>query len=282
MIAYKLAWLTDIHLNFLKQEARKQFYQKVASANADAIIITGDIAEAPSVCELLVEFSSCVNKEFYFVLGNHDYYLGNVTTVRQAIQHLCNQHEKLHWLGKPEIGGFSSKTVLVGHDGWADARYGDFDHSQVTLNDSRYIAELFQAACLGKARLKDEMQKLADIDAAILEKTLYETIEKNNPKTLIIATHVPPFKECCQYQGKQSDENWQPYFSSKATGDVISAAAIKYPMIDFLVLCGHTHTKHAIKPLSNLQVKVGGAEYYQPEIQKIIEIKNASLLPEGT
>lgn len=273
IITKKLAWLTDIHLNFLKQGAREKFYQKVAESTADAILITGDIAEAPSICELLTEFSSHIDKEFYFVLGNHDYYRGDVVSVRNAIRDLCEQNKKLRWLGKPEVVQLNEHAILLGHDGWADARYGDFDRSTINLNDSRYIAELIQASILGKAALKYEMQKLADADAAVLAKTLHKAIEKNKSQKIIIATHVPPFKECCWHEGKQSDFNWQPYFSSKATGDVISEVATKYPMIDFLVLCGHTHTKYTIQPFNNLEVRVGGAEYYRPEVQEIIEIK---------
>lgn len=267
-----LAWLTDIHLNFLKPGGRKQFYQKVAEANADAILITGDIAEAPSVCELLTEFSAYLDRELYFVLGNHDYYLGNVITVRGEIQNLCEKNKKIHWLGKPEMVDLNNQVVLVGHDGWGDTRYGDFDRSQVELNDSRYIDELIQASCIGKVMLKHEMKRLADADAAVLEEILHKAIEQNNPKKVLIATHVPPFKECCQYQGKQSDASWLPYFASKATGDVIAAISQKYPMIDFLVLCGHTHTKHNIKPFNNVEVRVGGAVYYRPEVQEIISL----------
>lgn len=70
-----IAWLTDIHLNFLKVEARKKFYQQVIETGANKILITGDIAEAKDVCEILQEFSTYTNKLIYFVLGNHDYYL---------------------------------------------------------------------------------------------------------------------------------------------------------------------------------------------------------------
>lgn len=266
----KIAWLTDIHLNFLEPEARKVFYQRVADTHADTILITGDISEATNVCELLTEFNTVADKDIYFVLGNHDYYRGNVTKVRREIHQLCNKNKKLHWLGKPEIIELANKTILIGHDGWADTRYGDFDHSPVVLNDSRYIAELFQASSLGKTKLKKEMQRLADADATMLEKTLREAIIKNNPNKIIIGTHVPPFKECCLYRGNPSDENWQPFYSSKATGDVISTAAKNYPAMNFLVLCGHTHTKYTIKPLANLEVRVGGAEYYRPEVQEII------------
>ena len=71
MSADKIAWLTDIHLNFLKPAARLQFYNHVAETNADKILITGDIAEAKDVCEILDEFSQHVNTPIYFVLGNH-------------------------------------------------------------------------------------------------------------------------------------------------------------------------------------------------------------------
>jgi predicted MPP superfamily phosphohydrolase len=267
---HKIAWLTDIHLNFLKPEARRIFYQKVTCA--DAVLITGDISEAPSICEFLEEFSAHIDKDIYFVLGNHDYYLGNVIKVRREIKQFCNKNKKLHWLGKPEIVKLSQQTILIGHDGWADARYGDFDHSFVVLNDSRYIAELFQASCMGKTKLKQEMQKLADADATVLATTLEKAITKYNPKRAVIATHVPPYKECAQYRGQPSDENWQPFYSSKATGDVISAAAKNYPAINFLVLCGHTHTKYVMKLSSNLEVRVGGAKYYQPDLQEIITI----------
>ena len=74
------------------------------------------------------------------------------------------------------------------------------------------------------------MQKLADTDALTLKETLTNAI---NPdiKKIIIATHVPPFPECCLHKGKQSDQNWLPYFASKAMGDVVSSFAKKNPEI---------------------------------------------------
>lgn len=265
----KIAWLTDIHLNFLKPAARVQFYERIAEGDPDKILITGDIAEAKDVCEILDEFSKHVNTPIYFVLGNHDYYFGSVINVREKIQILCQQNNKLIWLGKPEIIALSNDTVLLGHDGWADARYGDFDHSTVSLNDSRLIAELYQAFLLNKSALKNEMQKLADADARILEQTLMSAITANIKK-VIIATHVPPIPECSWHKDRPSDENWLPYFASKATGDVIIDVAQQYKEIHFLVLCGHTHTAASVKLFDNLDIKAGGAQYHKPEIQEII------------
>ncbi len=271
MSTNKIAWLTDIHLNFIKNDARNKFYQSISKTDADAILITGDIAEATDLCEILSEFSTQTKMPIYFVLGNHDYYSGSVANVRERILKLCAENINLIWLGKPEIIPLNDHTVLVGHDGWADGRYGDFDHSTVTLNDSRLIAELFQAFLLNKKSLKNEMQRLADVDAKTLEQTLTQAININIKK-IIIATHVPPFPECSLHKGKQSDPNWLPYFSSKATGDVISVFAQKNPAISILVLCGHTHSNALFKPSKNLEIKAGRAQYYSPKLQEIIDI----------
>ena len=83
---------------------------------------------------------------------------------------------------------------------------------------------------------------------------------------------MPPFKEACQHQGKISDDNWLPYFSSKVLGDVIFDAARTNPNIEFLVFSGHTHSAAHYQPLKNLTVNVGKAEYYHPEIQKVISV----------
>jgi len=269
MNIHKIAWLNDIHLNFLETETRKIFYQSINETSADAILITGDIAEANDICEILNEFSALTNKPIYFVLGNHDYYSGSIANVRENIRRVCSKNNKLIWLGNPEIIALNNHTILVGHDGWADARYGDFDHSSVTLNDSRLIAELFQAFLLNKAALKNKMQHLADADAKVLEQTLIIAITPNTKK-VIIATHVPPFPESCCHKDKPSDDNWLPYFASKATGDVISKIAKTTPQVNFLVFCGHTHSKASFKPYKNLEVKAGNALYYQPELQEII------------
>ena len=48
----KLAWATDIHLNFLTTLARRRFLESVKE-QADALVVTGDIAESNSLGETL-------------------------------------------------------------------------------------------------------------------------------------------------------------------------------------------------------------------------------------
>ena len=66
------------------------------------------------------------------------------------------------------------------------------------------------------------MQQLADADAMKLQNDLEQAISQN-PKKIIVLTHVPPFKEACLHEGKMSDDDWLPYFSSKVMGDVLTA-----------------------------------------------------------
>ena len=42
----KLAWLTDVHLNFLDANERKKFYKEIINTKCDGILVSGDIAEA--------------------------------------------------------------------------------------------------------------------------------------------------------------------------------------------------------------------------------------------
>lgn len=115
------------------------------------------------------------------------------------------------------------------------------------------------------------MQKLADTDAAVLHETLCDAID-TDIKKVIIATHIPPFPESSWHKDKPSDENWLPYFASKATGDVIMKFVKKHADIQFLVLCGHTHTAVTIKLSDNLIIKSGHAEYYKSAIQEVFSL----------
>jgi predicted MPP superfamily phosphohydrolase len=268
----KITWLTDIHLNFLSTEERIDFYLHVATTSGDAVVITGDIAEATSISKILNEMAAHIKKPIFFVLGNHDYYRGQIDTVKSEIVKLTKSQNLLHWMPAAGPCFLENDTVLLGQDGWADGRYGDYNNSRVVLNDSRLIADLFQQRMIGKYPLVEKMQELADQDAKALHDNLTATLNEHHPIKIIVLTHVPPFKEACLYAGKISDDDYLPFFGSKATGDVLLEVANKNPNVDFLVLCGHTHGEAHYQPLGNLEVKVGGAEYYQPKVQEILSI----------
>ena len=267
----RLAWLTDVHLNFLESATRRKFYEEIVNTHCDAVLISGDIAEAPSLADLLNEMANQIKKPIYFILGNHDYYKGTIDDVRKTIALLTKTHEQLFWLPASGIQLLTNNTILLGQDGWADGRLGDYQNSKVSFNDSRMITDLFQKKILGKSQLLEKMQQLADMDATALQNDLVQAVSEH-PKKIIVLTHVPPFKEACFYNGQIGDKDWLPYFSSKATGDVLIQVANDNPSIDFLVLCGHTHNEGYYQPIGNLTIKTGKAEYYQPTVQETIMI----------
>jgi hypothetical protein len=181
------------------------------------------------------------------------------------------QAHELFWLPASGMQKLNNDTFLIGQDGWADGRLGDYQNSRVMLNDSRMIADLFQEKILGKYQLLEKMRQLADADAMELKNDLEQAV-KENPKKIIVLTHVPPFKEACMHMRKISDDDWLPYFSCKIIGNILLEVANKYSEINFLVLCGHTHSEANYQALPNLMVKAGNAEYGQPVMQELITL----------
>jgi len=268
----QLTWLTDIHLNFIHKEDRYRFYREILKTSSDGILISGDIAEAPSVANMLKEMADEVKKPIFFVLGNHDYYHGQVEDVKAEMMHLTQQQELLYWLPTAGPQDLSNNAILLGEDGWADGRYGDYANSSVVLNDCRLISDLSHSSHLGKYKLLETMQALADNDAEKLQQSLNNIILKKKPKKIIILTHVPPFDDICLYEGKKSTDDFLPFFASKVMGNVLTQVALDNSAIDFLVLCGHTHAKAYCQRHGNLTVKVGMAEYKEPQIQGMVTV----------
>jgi 3',5'-cyclic-AMP phosphodiesterase len=119
--------------------------------------------------------------------------------------------------------------------------------------------------------LRLALQVLGDEAAGQLRRVLAPATEKY--PNVIVATHVPPFREATWYQGRPSSDDYLPYFSCKAMGDILIEVAQSHPNCKLLVLCGHTHDGGEVSVLENLQVLTGPAEYGKPEIQRIIKVE---------
>ena len=168
----------------------------------------------------------------------------------------------------------TASTALVGHDGWADGRLGDFDHSEVILNDFLLIAELRcwrDIHTLDKPALRRVLEALGD-EAARYLKSVLVLAAKKYPH-VIVATHIPPFREAAWYEGRPSADEYLPFFSCKAVGDVLLEVARSYPNCQILVLCGHTHGGGELQVQENLRVLTGPAEYGKPQIQQVIRVQ---------
>lgn len=62
-------------------------------------------------------------------MGNHDYYRGQINKVREEMITLTKTEKLLYWLPASGMQILDKSTILVGQDGWADGRLGDYQNS---------------------------------------------------------------------------------------------------------------------------------------------------------
>ncbi len=272
----KIAWATDIHLNFVDEATLLEFCRGIRESGAEAVLIGGDIAEASDLEKWLRFLEQKLERPVYFVLGNHDYYGGDIATVRRCVQTLGS--DLLRWLPSVGIVALTTRTALIGHGGWGDGRLGEFAPAEVLLNDYLLIADLLESAggpsrssfLKNKDELKTKLQQLGDDAANTLRPTLEEAVERFSE--VIVLTHVPPFRESCWYEGKISSAKWLPSFTCKAMGDLLLEAARTNPDCRITVLCGHTHGEGETRVLPNLCIQTGAAQYGTPDF-RVLEVK---------
>src|SRR4051794_30540182 len=264
----RLAWVTDIHLNFVPESRLDALCRAIREAGADAVLLGGDIGEAPDVAESLADLDARLGLPIHFVLGNHDYYRGSISRVRAGIASLCARSARLVYLAQAGVVALTEETGLIGHDGWGDGRLGDYARSEVLLNDYLLIEEL---SGWDKEGRLGQLHALGDEAAAHFRALLPGALERF--RRLIVLTHVPPFREACWHRGQTSDDEWLPHFSCRAVGEVLAAAMVAHPGCEMTVLCGHTHSPGEVEILPNLRVLTGGAEYGRPVVQRVLTVE---------
>jgi hypothetical protein len=204
----------------------------------------------------------------WFVLGNHDYYRARIANVRFAMERWSAAHPSVRWLPTAGVVSLTRKTALVGVDGWGDARLGAPERTRVVLADFHAIGDL---AALDQEALRRKLRALGDEEARAAREVLRDALGSH--EHVVFATHVPPVREACWHAGKISDDDWLPYFTCKAVGDVITDLATAHPHRRITVLCGHTHGGGVARPLPNVEVRTGAAEYGDPRPQAPLDVQ---------
>jgi 3',5'-cyclic-AMP phosphodiesterase len=279
----RLAWATDIHLDFVHEGTAARFCEEIAAARVERLLLGGDIAVASNLEEWLTFLDDHLEVPIDFVLGNHDYYGGDFDTVRKVAE--SRSSPTLAWLPRSGVVPLDGSAALVGHGGWGDGRCGDFQGSQVVLTDYVSIIDLVRAgqelpqepgtpACYpaffeDKNALAQLLGKLGDEAAETVRPALEDAA--NRYEQVIFLTHVPPFREACWHEGKISGEDWLPGFTCRAMGDLLLEVAAAHLKCEILVLCGHSHGSGECKPLPNLEVWTQGAKYGMPSF-RVIEV----------
>jgi len=239
----------------------------VELVGCDSLLVTGDISEGDDVVFQLHRLADALRKPIYFVLGNHDFYHNSVDRTRLYVARSIAPQPMLRYLRDESVIMLTPGVGLVGEDGWGDATQGDYENTTVRLHDFDMI-ENFRAT--PPTTWKRQLQIFGRDAADRLDGKLRVASEACHH--VIVATHVPPFRESCWYEGHTTDDNWAPFFVSGQTGEVIRQAAIENPSVRYDVYCGHTHHGGiaAIEP--NLRVITGAATYGKPTINDVIEV----------
>lgn len=265
----KIIWSTDIHLDHGSPGVVRSFLEKLRDSEADLVLLTGDIAESQTVALYLENMRSFIGKPISFVLGNHDYYGGRggiFPAMEETRMAVSNLSPGIHYLPQMGVCELSPTAALIGHDGWYDGEYVDFYKSHVGISDFSLIRGLaWEPRSIAYAKAKglaaESAQYILDRGEMALE----------DHETLVVATHVPPFRACATYQGEQSDDDWAPWMTSKAMGDVLVELADKFEEKKILVLCGHSHGGSDVTIRPNLRVITGEARYKRPVINGTFE-----------
>ena len=87
----------------------------------------------------------------------------------------------------------------------------------------------------------------------------------------MLLTHAPLSAKPVGTKGKPLTTLEAPHFTCKAVGDAILEIMAQHPDHQLTVLCGHTHGRGETRPLDNVLILTGGAEYGKPAVQRVFE-----------
>ena len=258
-----LSWSTDVHLDHLTPESEgyQRWIRTLNLPEVTGVLITGDIADGLTITGWLERVAQDVTCPVYFVLGNHDYYKSSIAHVRKTLSEFTRP--RLYWLDQCSPIELSSTLSLVGSSGWGDGRIGDVLNTPIRINDHRLIQEL---TLTSRVELADRLKRLGESEAARVSRQLSQV----KTERVIVATHVPPFRESTWYSDRYGDKDWMPDFCCGAMGEMLNAYALEYPERQLTVFCGHSHGEGAYEPLPNLKVFTGAATYGQPRVAGLI------------
>lgn len=262
-----LIWLTDLHLDATEEAVFQSLLDTLKELDPDLILVGGDTCNGHKALKYLSTISEIAQKPVHFVLGNHEFYHGSIIHIRKLVQHAAQTNRNLHYLTHENSIELTPTTALIGHDGWSDARAGDFLNSTVSLHDYTLIEEL---KGLDKISLREKLYQLGTEASHDIQKKLKEVFQTYS--NVIILTHTPPFQAACLYEKRISDDNWAPHFVCKAMGDMLANIMNANPSKQAIVLCGHAHQLADIAILPNLRVIVGESTLGSPQIQGLITV----------
>lgn len=266
----KILWLTDLHLDHLEGDGYGDFLRSLDPAPADACVVTGDVSAASTFARHLAEIHDELGEmPTYFVLGNHDFYGSTIERTRRAAANLRTSRPKLRYLFDEFAPvRLTERTLLVGHDGWADGRFGAYDpkltHDCDDIGELKTLKGASPEMCAGYCR------KLGEEAAEHVRVHLQSAFAVASH--VVLATHVPPFPEASRYRGGAAEPSWLAHTVCGAVGDAIREEMAAGTGRRLTVLCGHTHHRWTGEPIPGVTVSVGAAKCGRQPEKYFVEI----------
>lgn len=272
-----ILWLTDIHFDYLFPHERKRFLLSLSRLKPDIVFVGGDLSKACSLENDLKAIQRAASAAVYFVLGNHDYFGSSFSAVHEKLGKLTQERSNLYWLERMGCISLTKDVALVGHGCWGDARIGSYwkSYLHIDMPDFREISDL---KTLNRYERLQYLKKLGEEAARHLATSCGAAAEEN--KHVIILTHVPPFPQVILDTGGMN-ESGLPFFCCLEAGKAIRKAAATHPNVRFTVLSGHTHVEAMIRPISNIEAIVQGAQYHRPDC-RMLSLEKGVLLDKGS
>jgi len=268
-----IAFLSDIHMNFIKDDKIIALANQINKTKADLSVVTGDLSEYPELYSGLDVLKKHLDKPLYFIHGNHDFYHASIADTKAKSLKYSLSNDKIKWIGdtNQQPIELSKTTCLIGVDGLYDGREGDFYHfPYFEMPDFRLIRD-FKTLPIGRTNLKDKIMEVADIEIETLKSKIEQAVQQYN--NIFCLMHSPPFAKTSKYENDQISPVYSlPFFSNKNMGEMLLDMKEKYPNHIITVLCGHTHYPAELQ-IDNLNVYVAGALYNEPEVYTTITIK---------
>src|SRR6516225_6608409 len=208
-----LTWLSDIHLEFLRQRKIDDFARQVQAHPGKAVLITGDIATGDLLQSVLGTLARNIDRPIVYCLGNHDFYNSSFEKVEQAIAGAGQLFNNLIYLDGKSIIPLTEQTALIGINGWACGTGGIGRRTGIRLTDDTDILD-FKCLPTDDDRF-NLMFQLAKGYAETLRPTLRDALARF--QNVIIGIHVPPFLEAAWHLVMRLLNNSYSLFSPRAT-----------------------------------------------------------------
>ncbi len=257
----ELKWLTDPHFDLLDIWQIQKFLKEIQPDTA--LLITGDISNYRQIADHLRMLVNQIDSMLFWVAGNHDFYGCNqIEQARKYFTDLNKLSNRLVYLTtEDEPYWIQPGIALVGVDSWADGQNGNFMLNPDAIRDYDEIGDFKNTTPIARKQI------LRIIGEEQTSRLLAKLEHCETAREVVIAVHVPPFREAHLYQGEISSDEFLPHFTCQSMGSMLVNYALNHPEQKITVLCGHTHHACTLNLFENLTVQVGGSTYGRPAFQ---------------